>query len=82
MNIVELTNIIENCVNDIVFQYNGKQCGVTSEVHNYVPTFQVWYGENTKEYSHVEDVITDKFYNDKSLAELLCSDNGVRYSVL
>ena len=78
----DLTKLVNSCLNDIVFDYNGKQCGITSAVHNYIPTFQAWYGHKTKEYDNVQDVVTDKFYGDKSLLDLLCSSNPIKYAVL
>lgn len=67
----KLLKIISDCCNDVLFTYNGKDSGITSTVSNYQPTFQVWYGNDTKEYSNVDDVINDKFYNGKSLIELI-----------
>ena len=66
----ELKNIIADCCNDVIFTYNGKKSGVTSEVHDSIPTFQVWHGSETKEYSNADDVMNDKFYSGKSLNEL------------
>lgn len=71
MNAKTLTNIIKECVNDIEFTYKGKPAGITSTVNNYKPTFQAWFGDNIKEYSKVEDVMNDKFYDGKSLLDLL-----------
>ena len=76
MNVTDLKNIISSCLNDVVFEYNHKKCGVTSEVHDYIPTFQAWCGNDTKEYSNVEDVFNDAFYDGKCLAELLCGKNS------
>ena len=66
----DLKNIIADCCNDVIFAYNGKKSGVTSEVYDSIPTFQVWHGSETKEYSNVDDVMNDKFYSGKSLNEL------------
>lgn len=71
MSAKELKAIIADCCNDVVFTYNGKKSGITSEVNNHVPTFQVWHGDNTKEYDNVDDVMNDKFYSGKSINELL-----------
>ena len=71
MNTAELRQIIKEAYNDVVFVYNEKQSGVTSEVCNSIPTFQVWYGEYIKEYSNIDDLMTDKFYDGKSLDELI-----------
>lgn len=77
----DLKNLVSSCLNDIVFDYNGMSCGITSEVHNYIPVFQAWYGDNIREYNTVEDIINDKFYNGHSLIDLLCEKN-IQYSVI
>lgn len=73
----ELKNIISDCCNDVVFTYNGKKSGITSEVHNSISTFQVWHGNETKEYDNVDDVVSDKFYSGKSINDLM---NDVDFS--
>lgn len=67
----QLKQIISNCWNEVVFTYNGKPSGVTSEVENSIPTFQVWHGEDIKYYSDVDELMEDKFYSGKSLNELV-----------
>ena len=52
------------------FIYNGKQSGVTSEVRDYIPTFTMWYGEKEREYSEIDEVMGDKFFDGKSLEEI------------
>lgn len=71
MTKAKLKQIIEGCCNDVLFTYNGKNAGITSEVKNYVPTFQAWYGSNTKSYTSVDDAMADKFYCGRSIDELL-----------
>lgn len=71
MTVDVLTNTIQSCLNDVVFIYNGKQSGITSSVNNYQSTFQVWYGDQTKNYDKIDDVLNDKFYGGKSLIDLL-----------
>lgn len=70
MNSNKLRKIISECCNDIVFFYQGKPSGITSEVHNFVPTFQVWHGDEIKEYDNIDDVMTDTFYSGKSLTDI------------
>lgn len=70
MNKNELKQVIADCCNDITFFYNGKKSGVTSEVENYVPTFQAWHGNSVKSYADVEEVMKDQFYGGKSLSDL------------
>ena len=50
MNKDEVRQILSECCNDISFSYRGLPSGVTVEVHNYVPTYQVWHGDDVKEY--------------------------------
>ena len=52
----ELKDIIADCCNDVIFAYNGKKSGVSSEV---------------KPYNNVEDVMNDKFYSGKSIIDLI-----------
>lgn len=56
--------------NDVEFIYNGKRGGITSEVHNSIPTFYVWHGDKEKKYSDIDEVMSDKFFDGKSLAEI------------
>lgn len=77
MKPMELKTIIEECCNDVSFVYNGKQSGVTSEVLNSIPKFQSWYGDQTKEYENVDDVMADKFFGGKSLIDLA---NSVKFA--
>ena len=72
-----LFQIIRECVNEVVFVYNGKKSGVTAEVEDSVPTFQVWHGDETKEYRTADEVMNDPFYSGKSLNEL--ADEGVEF---
>lgn len=71
MTIDYIKDIIAGCCNDVWFAYNGKPSGVTSEVEDSIPTFQVWHGDDIKYYSTVEEVVTDKFYSGKSIEDLV-----------
>ena len=71
MKIADLKKVISDCCNDVIFEFNGKQSGITSEVKDYVPTFQAWHGSETKEYSNIDDVLKDKFYSGKSIIDLI-----------
>lgn len=66
-----LKQIIADCCNEIVFTYQGNSAGVTLEVRCHIPTFQAWYGKNVKYYTNVDDVMTDPFYDGKSLTDLV-----------
>lgn len=66
----KLKSIIIECCNDVSFDFNGKPCGVTSTVDDSRPTFQIWYGDKTKEFGNVEDLMNDDFFDGKSLNNL------------
>ena len=70
MNSVEIKQILSECCNDLLFVYKGKKAIITSTVENYVPTYEVFYGENERQYANVDAVMSDKFYDGKSIIEL------------
>lgn len=70
MNADELRQEISYEYNDVSFYYNGKPSGISPEVHNSIPTFYVWYGDEEKEYSDVNKLMSDKFFDGKSLEEI------------
>ena len=74
MDKFELLDGIINCGGDIYFTYNGKPCGLCSEVYNSIFYFQAWCGKEIKEYgsANIETVISDPFFDGKSITELLC----------
>ena len=71
MNRSELKQVIQDCCNDVLFTYNNKRSGITSEVKDYVPTFYAWHGSETKDYSSVDDLMKDRFFSDNSLDNLI-----------
>jgi hypothetical protein len=71
MKIADLKDIISQCVNDVLFSYNGKDSGITSEVHDYTPTFHMWYGEKIKDFHGVDELVNDKFFDGKSISDLV-----------
>ena len=66
----EIKQTISECCNDLLFTYSGKDAIITSTVKDYAPTFEVTYGDKTKKYNNVDDVMSDKFYNGKSINDL------------
>ncbi len=71
MNVSDLKNVIRECCNDVLFFYEDKMSGITSEVHNSIPVYQVWHGSDMKEYSDIDDLMTDQFFSGKSVVELV-----------
>ena len=53
------------------FMYNGKKCGVEPETQNSNTIYCVWYGESWGEYEDVDKLMSDKFFDGASLAEIL-----------
>ncbi len=54
---------------DLIFNYNGKESGVTFEILNYIPTYQVWYGDKVKYYKDLNKLLNDKFYDGMSIKD-------------
>lgn len=71
----EIKQIISECCNDLVFTYKGKKAFITSTVRDYIPTFEVTYGNDVKQYANVNDVMSDKFYSGKSISDLADAEN-------
>ena len=71
MTIEKLRKVISEACNDVTFVYNGKRSGVTVTVQNYVATYQVWHGDDTKEYKGIDTLLNDKFYSGKSIVDLV-----------
>ena len=74
MKISELRTALGINYSDLEFQYHGKPCGVTSTVHHSKPSFQAWCGDELREYHNVDAVMADRFYDGKTLVELLDED--------
>ena len=62
-----LRELILSLTQDIVFQYNGTYACINPWNPNKI---EVGYGEKVKMYKDIEDVMTDKFYDGKSLNEI------------
>ncbi len=70
MNADELREEISDQCNDVSFVYHGKSAGIFPEVHHSIPTFLVCFGDKEREYSDIDEVMSDKFFDGKSLAEI------------
>lgn len=71
MSIDTLKRTVTSCTNDIFFEFNGKKCGITSQVKDYIPIFQCWCGESVKEYKEIEDLINDNFFDGNKLIDII-----------
>ena len=71
MSIDALKKTIEECLCDITFSFEDKLCGVSSEVHDYKPTYTVWYGNDYFDTDNIGEVLSNKFFGGKSLSEII-----------
>ncbi len=71
LTITDFRKAIGEDYNDVNFVYKGKPSGVSSTVHEYIPSFHAWYGDKEKEYKSVDELMGDKFFGGKSLSELI-----------
>lgn len=66
----KLRSILDDCCNDISFVYNGKNAGVTSEVHDYKKIYHAWYGERVLDYHSLDELLEDKIFDGNTLLEI------------
>lgn len=71
ISIAELKKIISSCMDEIYFSYNGKPAGACAEVTDYKMTFTLWYGDDTKDFDDIDEVMTSAFFDGKSLSDLV-----------
>ncbi len=55
------------------FEYNGKQCGVEPQTQDSETTYTMWYGEALKDYDNIDDLLSDEFFDGKSLQDIFPS---------
>lgn len=53
------------------FTYKGEPCGMEPTVENGVFTFDAWYDDRNKNLYSIDDLMTDKFFGGKSMAQLI-----------
>lgn len=54
-----------------ISQYKNMRAGIENTITNGRIIYNVWWGDKEKQYSSFYDVVTDKFYDGKSIMELL-----------
>lgn len=67
MTIAEVKNYLAGLTSHIMFEYNGKSCGVDPLSLN---KFDMWYGSEGTSVSSINEVMTTKFFDGKSLEEI------------
>lgn len=68
MKINELKDRIAEIVTQITFTYNGKNCGVDPMSST---EFDMWCGDEFVTVGSIEEVMSTKLFDDKSLADIV-----------
>ena len=68
MKIDEIRDRIAEIVTQITFNYNVKNCGVDPMSST---EFDMWYGDELLTASSIEEVMSTKLFDDKSLADIV-----------
>lgn len=71
MTLAELRSAIFENGTGVYFEFNGKKCGIEPEVKDSIFTFEMWYGDEFKDYSNFDDLLLDGFFDGKSIVDLL-----------
>ncbi|MBP2057004.1 hypothetical protein J2Z60_000166 [Lactobacillus colini] len=71
MKLQQLKDYLDDYSLDFYFQVNKKDCGIETEVKNYIPTFTLWYGDFYRDYKDKDLLVNDKIFDGKSLRQLL-----------
>lgn len=67
MTIAEVKNYLAKLTSHVLFEYKGKSCGVDPLSRN---QFNMWYGSEGTTVSSIDEVMTTKFFDGKSLKEI------------
>ena len=60
----------------IYFDYHDKECGIDPNVQNGVWSFDIWFGEVSKQCRTIDETVHQKIFDGKSLVELV-EENAV-----
>ena len=71
MNNTQLNSVLADCCNDITFSFNGKPCGVFPVVENSKPTYSLCYGDKDKDFTDLNTMMKDPFFDGMSLEEIV-----------
>lgn len=67
MTIADVKNYLASLTSHIMFEYDGKSCGVDPLSKN---KFNMWYGSEGITANSIGEVMTTKFFNGKSLEDI------------
>lgn len=55
------------------FEYNGKRCGVEPESPDSSTPYTMWYGDAWEDYDDIDELLSDGFFDGKSLRDIFSS---------
>lgn len=65
-----------NLTSHVMFEYNGYSCGVDPLAHD---NFDMWYGDESMTAHSIDEVMTTKFFDGKSLDDILDDITELEY---
>ena len=73
MTLEEFVAILSDEYATAEFEYNGKRCGIEPATSDSNTTYAMWYGETWKDYSDIDDLLSDDFFDGRSLRDIFDS---------
>ena len=71
-----IKEFLSNLISHVTFEYNGHSCGVDPLASD---NFDMWCGDNTMTAHSIDEVMTTKFFDDKSLEDILDDITDLEY---
>ena len=68
MNAKQLRDRIDSLISHILFDYNGKPCGIDPLSRTEI---DIWYGDEGATLSSVDEVMSAPFFDGKSLSDIV-----------
>ena len=76
MTIKEIKKHLMSLTGHILFEYKGQSCGIDPLSQN---EFNMWYGSEGIAVTSIDEVMTVKFFNGKSLEEIWNDITGLEF---
>lgn len=76
MTIDDLKKHIESLVGVVEFEYNGITCGIDPINRSH---YDIWYGEEYLKAKSIDEVMSAKIFDNKSLVEIFSSIRNIDY---
>ena len=67
MKFSELYNYVKSITSHVLFEYNGKSCGIDPFS---IDDFDMWYGDEYYKAESIDDVMNHPLFDGKSLTEI------------